>query len=313
MISGARNWFCRDKVGLTPAIILLAVCIAAASGCGGHSDPAPQIDASQSVRRIITLAPHLTELVYAAGAGDRLVGVVEYSDYPPEAVDLPRVGDAFRFDYEAIAALKPDLLLAWQSGTPVAAIERLTELGYRVVSLEPGRLMAIADHLRFIGQLVDSLPVATLAADTYEQELQKLKDRYRGATTLSVFYQISWQPLFTINKQHVIDEAIGICGGRNVFADLHDLSPAVSLEAVLDSAPQVIIASRFDSRNDQPESELSGWSKWANIPAVRDGNLFLLGANQMARPSTRILSGVRILCEYLDTARKTALGGTQPT
>ena len=146
----------------------------------------------------------------------------------------------------------------------------------------------------------------------YEQELQTLRDRYRDTTTLSVFYQISWQPLFTISKQHVIGEAIEICGGRNVFAELTDLSPAISLEAVLDSAPQVIIASQFDSGKGQGATELSGWSKWTNIPAVRDGNLFLLSADQMARPSTRILSGIRVLCQSLDQARRKAVGRTQP-
>jgi iron complex transport system substrate-binding protein len=313
MIGRARNWPDRHSIERVSAFLQLALCMLLASACDNVADPALEDDASAAVRRIITLAPHLTELVYAAGAGDRLVGAVEYSDYPPEASDLPRIGDAFRFDYEAIAALDPDLLLAWQSGTPVAAVERLTELGYRVVRLEPGRLATIAEHLRFIGQLAGSLPAATLAADNFDQELQMLRDRYHDATTLSVFYQISWQPLFTINKQHVIGEAIEICGGRNIFADLSDLSPAISLEAVLDSAPQVIIASRFDSRKETVATELSGWSKWANIPAVRDGNLFLLGVDQMARPSTRILLGIEALCQSLDKARQKIMGGNQPT
>jgi len=312
MIARARIWPDRHAIEQAVASLLLTLCIVVTSGCDEFSGAAAENQASPTARRVITLAPHLTELVYAAGAGDRLVGVVEYSDYPPEAVHLPRIGDAFRFDYEAIAALKPDLLLAWQSGTPVAAVERLTGLGYRVVSLEPGRLATIADHLRSIGQLVGTLPDATLAADRYEQELQELRDQYQDAPTLSVFYQISWQPLFTINRQHVIGEAIEICGGRNVFADLNELSPAISLEAVLVSAPQVIIASRFDSRKEQVATELSGWSKWTNIPAVRDGNLYLLGVDQMARPSTRILSGIRALCQSLDKARRKAAGGTPP-
>ena len=294
------------------ASLLLTLFMVAASGCEDISGSAPEPDASQPARRIITLAPHLTELVFAAGAGDRLVGVVEYSDYPPEAGALPRIGDAFRFDYEAITALRPDLLLAWQSGTPAAAIDRLGDLGYRVVALEPGRLNTIAEHLRLIGQLADSLPVATIAAEKYEQELESLRDRYRDATKMAVFYQISWQPLFTLNKRHVIGEAIEICGGRNVFADLTELSPSISLEAVLDRSPEVIIASQFDSRKDQGATELSGWSKWTNVPAVRDGNLFLLGADQMARPSTRILDGIRVLCQNLDTARQKATGGDQP-
>jgi iron complex transport system substrate-binding protein len=257
MIARARGWPGRPTIKrVSRRSLLLAICIVTISGCDGGPGAAPEADANKPVGRIITLAPHLTELVFAAGAGDRLVGVVEYSDYPPEARVLPRIGDAFRFDYEAIAALKPDLLLGWQSGTPIAAVDRLTDLGYRVVILESGRLNTIADHVRLIGRLADSLPAAKIAADEYELELEKLSARYQDATTLSVFYQISWQPLFTINKHHVIGEAIEICGGRNVFADLKELSPAISLEAALESAPQVIIASRFDSRPDLPATEL---------------------------------------------------------
>lgn len=266
-------------------------------------EPMAEPTADLPVRRIITLAPHLTELVFTAGAGDRLVGVVEYSDYPPEARLLPRVGDAFRLDYEAVAALKPDLILGWKSGTPAAVVSRLSELGYRVVTLEPGRLQTIAEHIRVIGELADSGPAAAMAADAFERELEKLRDENRHATILSVFYQISWRPLFTISKRHVIGEAIEVCGGRNIFAELTELSPAITLEAVLDQAPQVIIASQFDTRGNLAETELDRWSKWVNVPAVRDGNLFLLDADQMARPSARILGGVRALCETLEAVR----------
>lgn len=254
-------------------------------------------------RRIITLAPHLAELVYTAGAGDRLVGAVEYSDFPPELRALPRVGDAFRLDYEAIASLEPDLILGWQSGTPGAVLDRLNELGYRVVTLEPGRLDAIAEHVEIIGGLAGTASAAINAAAQYQRELDALRQRYRNATALSVFYQISWQPLFTINEDHVIGEAIEICGGRNIFADLKELSPAISVEAVLSQGPDVIIASQFDSRQQTAESELANWTKWKNIPAVRDGNLFLLEADKMVRPSTRILAGIRELCETLDAVR----------
>ena len=147
------------------------------------------------------------------------------------------------------------------------------------------------------------MPAAAIIADEFERELEELREKYKNASTLTVFYQISWQPLFTINKRHVIGEAIEICGGRNIFADLTELSSAISLEAVLEEAPQVIIASQFDSRQNRAQSELESWSKWSNVPAVREGNLFLLDADQMVRPSTRILGGIRSLCETLDAVR----------
>lgn len=296
------NWQ-TDFARLTRCVLLLTSSMLSSVGCNDAGDPATESAENRPARRIITLAPHLAELVYTAGAGHRLVGVVEYSDFPPESRRLPRVGDAFRLDYEAIASLEPDLILGWQSGTPGAVLKRLDELGYRVVTLEPGRLRAIADHVRIIGELAGTAQAAAAAADAFERSLDALSERYRNSSALKVFYQISWQPLFTINKNHVIGEAIEICGGSNVFANVGDLSPAVSVESVLDRSPDVIIASLFDTDQQTAETELANWLAWKNIPAVRDGNLFLLDADNMVRPSTRILSGIRALCETLDTVR----------
>ncbi|MDP6675328.1 MAG: cobalamin-binding protein [Gammaproteobacteria bacterium] len=253
--------------------------------------------------RIITLAPHLTELVYSAGAGSRLVGTVEYSDYPAAALDLPRIGDAFRLDHEAIIGLKPDLILAWGSGTPRGVIDRLEQLNHRVVALKAGSLDGVADNIRTIGQLAGTEQDAEAAALAFEVSLDEIRVAAAGREPVTVFYQVSSQPLFTISRRHIIGEAIELCGGHNVFGKLLELSPSISPEAVIDAAPEVIIATQY-SDDASVENSFAVWRQWVSIPAVHDGNLFLIDANLMTRPSVRILGGVLELCARIAMARE---------
>jgi iron complex transport system substrate-binding protein len=281
-------------------VIVLALMITA---CNVDAPPDMAKLKAPAATRIITLAPHLTELVFSVGAGDRLVGVVEYSDFPSAALEIPRIGDAFRVDYEAIAELDPDLILAWQSGTPREVVDRLGQLGYRIVAIEAGSLNQVADSLRVIGQLVGTVQIAAAAATAFEHSLEEIRSTTDERAPIAVFYQVSSQPLFTISRQHVIGEAIELCGGKNVFADLVGLSPAISPEAVIEAAPGVIIATRYTD-DESAENPLAVWYQWSSIPAVRDGNLFLVDANLMTRPSIRILDGVRELCARIATAQR---------
>jgi len=275
------------------------------SGCESDVD-GPRSDAPAT--RIVTLAPHLTELVYTAGAGDRLAGVVEYSDFPVAALELPRIGDSFRLDYEAIAVIGPDLILAWTSGTPADVRDRLHALGYRVVSLDATTLVDVAAQILDIGALAGTSDAAAVAAANYTRRLDELRARYRDADVVRVFYQISAQPLFTVTGRHVISEAIETCGGENVFVDLDGLSPAVSLESVVVAAPDVIVAGS-DMLSSEAVAELTAqWAEWTSIPAVRQGMVFVVEADRMHRSTTRILDAVEELCGYLDLARIDAAG-----
>ena len=258
------------------------------------------VSAEDSARRIVTLAPHLTELVYAAGAGDRLVGTVEYSDYPVAARALPRIGDAFRLDQEALAALQPDLVLAWASGNPAVMLERLRELGYRVVALDSAGLDSVAVQLEQVGRLAGSVAVAHAAAARYRSRLEALRTRWESAPRVSVFYQVSARPLLTVTRRHVIGQVLELCGGDNVFADLPGLVPPVSMESVLDAAPQAIVASGFGSG---PEPSLGIWRRWRHLPAVEHRNLFIVPADWLSRPGPRLVEGVGAVCEVLDEAR----------
>lgn len=284
--------------------LLLAGLAVLATACDSRTAEhgARPVTVSEQGPRMVTLAPHLTELVFAAGAGAQLVGVVEFSDFPVEARALPRVGDAFRVDFEAIAALSPDLVLAWRSGNPPEVLQQLRTLGYRVVALEPADLAGIGEQLRLIGELAGTLATADSAADHYQSGLAALREKASAREVITVFYQVAAQPLLTVTDEHVIGQVLALCGGRNVFGSLNGLAPIIAEEAVLDLAPQVIIATGFGSDAD-PELELARWRGWPQLPATRLGNLFVIDADLLSRPGPRLLDGARAVCAALEEAR----------
>lgn len=251
------------------------------------------------VERIVSLAPNLTELAFSAGAGERVVGTVEYSDRPPAARRIPRVGDAFRVDFERVLALRPDAVLVWESGTPPQTIERLRSLGLPVVAITTHRIEDVAGAVRAIGQLAGTSAAAERAARQYEQQMRLLGERYRGRTPVRVFVQVNDRPLYTVNGRHIMSELVELCGGRNVFAQLDELAPAVSIEAVIAANPQVILATDYSA----PDARKT-WSKWRHLEAVRAGNVYTLPADDIARATLRLATGAAEICRTLDTARE---------
>lgn len=235
-------------------------------------------------------------MVFAAGAGDRLVGTVAYSDYPAAAAGVTRIGDAFRVDFERLRSLAPDLILAWQGGNPADLVEELKRQGYRVVALKPGRVADIAGHLVAIGELMGTGPVARREAEAFMNRWDALKTRFSAQAPLDVFFQISDQPLYTIGGPHTVTELIETCGGRNVFDDLDGLAPVVDLEAVIGRDPAVIISLNEDS--------LVAWQDFPGLTAVREGNLYAVNGDLVTRPGTRLVAGAEAICAALDTARR---------
>ncbi|QLQ23564.1 MAG: cobalamin-binding protein [Dechloromonas sp.] len=251
-------------------------------------------------RRIVTLAPHATELLYAAGAGDRLVGTVEYSDYPPAAKKVPRVGSYDRFDLEAISALRPDLIIAWESGNPAAQVAKLRALGLTVYSTQPNRLEDVAGQIERYGRLAGSVAAADAAAAQFRQRLERLRRTHAGKPPVRVFYQIWINPLMTVGGPQIISDAIRLCGGENVFGHLPQMAPTVSVEAVLAADPEAIVATGMgDARPDW----LNDWNKWPRMTAVKRGNLFHINPDLMQRHTPRILDGAEQLCADLEIAR----------
>ena len=253
--------------------------------------------------RIVSLAPNLTELAYAAGAGSTLVGTVEYSDYPEAARALPRVGDAWRVDPERVLELRPDLVLAWSSGTPGDTVARLESLGLRVVSIPTYRLADVGAALRTIGKIAGTTAVADAAAAKFDAGIGRLRAAHATAPPLDVFIEIDDEPLFTVNGRHVISEVVQLCGGRNVFADLPQLAPPVALEAVIARDPQVIL-----STDDTIADPKALWRRWTRVAAVRDGTIYSMPSDTLTRATPRLAEGAREVCAALDDARKKAAG-----
>ena len=249
--------------------------------------------------RIVSLAPHLTEIAYAAGAGPALVGTVEYSDYPAAARALPRVGDGWRVDLERVLALQPDAVLAWPSGTPRTTIERLQGLGLRVVEVPTYRLADVPAALRLVGDLAGTRAAAEPAAARFEAQVARLRQQHAGATTVTVFVQIDDAPLFTVNGRHVISEVVELCGGRNVFAGLAQIAPQIDTEAVLARDPEVILTT--DDTIADPRAQ---WQRWPQLAAVRRGTIYAMQSDTVARASPRLVEGVQAVCDALDDARR---------
>ncbi len=255
-------------------------------------------------QRIVSLAPHITELLYAVGAGDKLVGAVEFSNHPDAAQRLQRIGSHAALDLERIVALQPDLAIVWGSGNSPGQVRQLQRLGIPVFVSEPRRIEDIAASLRHLGVLA-GVP-AEGAASAFEQRLANLRARYSGNAPVTVFYEIWNQPLMTIGGAHLISQAIAVCGGRNVFAALSQPAASVALEAVLRTDPEVIVASGMD--RERPEW-LDDWRRWPQLKAVRQDNLFFVPPDLLQRHTPRILDGIEQLCAAFEVARQR---GTHP-
>lgn len=249
--------------------------------------------------RIVSLSPGATELLFSAGAGDRVVAVSAWSDYPAEAVDLPQVGDSNRLDLEAIVSLAPDLVVAWVDGNSRSQLERLSDLGISVFWLAPRTFDDIAAAVSDLAVLTGSPDLGNERAEAFRAEMATLNAQYVDARPVKVFYQIWDQPLMTVNRDELISKAINLCGGVNVFGELPRLVPRISREAVLEANPEAIItAGSADDRQ-----WLKAWREFPGLAAVAAGNLFLEPPDLLARPTLRMADGARHLCQTLEQAR----------
>ena len=252
--------------------------------------------------RIVSLAPHLTALAFDAGAGGTVVGTVEYSEYPPAAQAIPRVGNAFQVDLERVVSLGPDYVLAWESGTPPRTIAQLEQIGLEVVAIGTYRIADVATAIRRIGALAQTEQVAATAASDFERSLARFSAPLPGRR-LEVFIQVDDRPLYTVNGAHIISEMVERCGGRNVFENLEQLAPVIGIEAVIAAQPQVIL-----STDDSVADPAGDWSRWPQIPAVEHRNVYAVPADLVAQATSRVLEGLELVCRDLAEARR-RLGG----
>lgn len=252
-----------------------------------------------AAQRVVTLAPHLAELVCAAGGCARLAGVSARSDYPPRVAALPRIGDAYAVNLESVLALKPDLILAWDGGTPPNRVARLRRLGLRVEWVKVDDLDGVAAALEQIGAWLGTAGIADAAAGAYRQRLAALRRTHRDDPPIRALYQIETAPAYTINGDTPISEAMAVCGGVNVFAGLAQRAEPVSAEAMLAAAPQVVLY----GGKENAAAIRTYWQRLSSTPAARADNIFAVNADLLGRAAPRLLDGVEEVCDRFKQAR----------
>lgn len=280
------------------AILLALACAGAQAAVSATDDSRQTVMLPAPAQRIVSLSPHATELLYAVGAGARIVGAIEFSNYPPEANKIPTVGSATMLDIERIIALKPDLIVIWGSGNLAAQVAKLRAVGIPVFNSEPRDFEMIASSLERLATLTGTDAAGKTEASKFRARLARLQHDYRQRDTVTVFYQIWREPLMTLNDTHMVSSAIRLCGGRNIFGTLPQIAPTVSIEAVMKANPDVIVTGS-SAKNDSMEH----WRHFPQLTAVARGNLVSIDSDLLTRAGPRILDGTEALCRSFDEAR----------
>ncbi len=265
-----------------------------------HDDAGKTVRLVAPAHRIVSLAPHITEDLYAAGAGEYIVGAVDFSDYPEAAKKLPRVGSHAKLDLEAIVALKPDLIIAWESGNASSHIGRLKALGLPLFINKPKHIDDVASSIERFGEMAGTQTTAAAVARAFRTRHAGLRSRYAERSTVRAFYQIWNEPLTTVNGEQLISDVMRLCGAENVFAKLPAQAPIVTIEAVLVANPEAIIASGM---NESRPEWLDMWKHWRDLAANIRDNLFFVPPDLINRHTPRILDGAQRICEQMETVR----------
>lgn len=303
-LANSHHGLARGALGL--ALLFMATLASAndQSRCA-VDDRDREVCLHNAAQRIATLSPGATELTYAAGAGDQVVAVVSYSDYPPEAKQVASVGSHTRIDLEKLVGLAPDLVIGWMTGNPVEQLETLEALGMPVFYIEPRDMNGVASAIERLARLAGTEAAGQAVADNFRTTMNALEERYRDREPVPTFYQVWDEPLMSVNSEHLIGQVIKICGGDNVFGDQARLVPRIDDEAVLAANPEAIVAGGMGEEN---RHWLTHWEQYTNLTAVAQGNLFFVPPSLIQRPTPRLMEGTRVLCEKLDAARQKRRG-----
>ena len=263
-------------------------------------DAGQEVALTSPAMRVVSLAPNITEILFFIGAGEQMVGAVEYSDFPPAARDLPVIGSHNRFDVEQILSLKPDLIVGWLSGNSLEDLEGLKRLGLPVFISEPSTVEGFVSLMERLGALTGHQAQSLSQASAFRASFNASRETYSTRRQVSVFYQVWEQPIYTLNGDHVISQLISLCGGRNIFSDLKQLAPVVSLESVLARDPEVIVGGGIFGQTP-PWAER--WQSWPTVRAVRNRHIYAVDSDHIARMGPRLAEGVEALCLVIDKAR----------
>ena len=296
MSNTSSKWvYCVTFAGLCAIFLSEAI-----AGVEIMDDMGDVVALKKPAQRIVSLSPHLTELVFAVGGGSKLVGVMSFSDYPDAAKKIPRIGSHNTVNYEAIIKMQPDLVLAWASGNGLEKINKLKYLGFSVYVSEPNKLEDVASSLRKIGLLLGEKTAGNREADSFLGRLIKLKKSYTKQSPISVFYQLSDEPMMTLSGRHIISDVISLCGGRNVFHEALPLVLKVSAESLIRSNPQVVIAGA--EKNNQSRW-LSRWKQRPPSMVVKNKHIYFIPPDLLARHTPRIIDGAEMMCSFLSQVR----------
>lgn len=279
-------------------LLFLLVASLPAGAIEATDDEGGHVRLDLPARRIVSLAPHLTELAFAAGAGSRLVGVVRDSDFPPQARSIVQVGDAAGVDFERILALQPDLVLAWGSGNRASIVEKLRQLGLQVLVLEPRALGDIPRHLALIGTLAGTERQAGRVAAEFQERVAGMRARHGRGRPVDVMFEMWHHPIMTVNGEHIISDVLRLCGARNVFDDLPQFAGEVSLEQVLVRDPEAIVVG-----SEAPGAGIADWQHYPYLRAVRNGRVFNVAPDLINRQTPRILDAAQAICADIDRVR----------
>ncbi|WP_197053269.1 cobalamin-binding protein [Litchfieldella xinjiangensis] len=263
-------------------------------------DRAREVCLEVPAQRIAALSPGATELVYAAGAGEKVVAVVAYSDYPPEAREVQSVGSHTRMDLETLVSLRPDLVIGWTTGNPPEQLEAIEGLGIPVFYIEPRDFEGVASAIERLASLAGTREQGHREAAEFREGMASLAEHYANAEPVRVFYQVWDEPLMTINDEHLIGKVLSLCGGVNVFGELARLVPRIDDEAILNADPEAILAGGMGEENRE---WLRHWEQYPNLSAIQHDNLYFVPPSLIQRPTPRLLEGSRLFCEKLDRVR----------
>ena len=282
------------------ALALVAAAATPALAVRVADDTGAPVELAAPARRIVTLAPHAAELVAAAGAASRLVGVSARTDAPPGARALPVVGDANAIDVERILALAPDLVVAWP-WTPPGQLALLAHRGIAVFTTSPRTIDGIAADIERLGALAGTQEAAARAAKSFRARLASLAAAAPKGAPVRVFYQVSGSPLYTIGAGHTITQAIALCGGENVFGTVPVAAPMVGIEEVLAQRPDLVVAGTEGAVRPR---WLDDWRRWPELSAAHDEGLAVVDADLLHRPGPRFADGAAQLCAAIARARR---------
>lgn len=282
----------RGLRGVGLMFLAIAVSIQAAAEVRVTDAVGRELVLANPAQRVVSLAPHTTEMLFALGAGDRIVATVRFADHPPEARRVPRIGDAFSVSLEALLASEPELVVAWASGSPTWLVTRLDALGVPLYLSAPTRLTDIGRELLAMGALLGEASNAETLAATLQREIDALGDAL--ATAPRTFFQISRNPIYTVSDQHIIGAAMRRCA-LNVFGELNQASPQVSLEAVVAMQPERIVVTVDEAHTIASWKKF--WGQWG-----WEARLVFVPADLLSRPGPRMVEGVKIMCEGLGRA-----------